>query len=254
MRLFVKKLSSISIGARDSPLSRAQVTEVLQELTEWERFYKSLTRLRFLPSPQGAIKIFRLPYVTLPPGDFFTKELDEALLAGTIDAAIHSAKDLPPFLPEGLELIALTQGKTAQDALVLRKEMTLETLPPGACIATSSFRREEAVRTVRSDLTFRDIRGPIDQRLEQLRNGTFDGLVVAACALERLGIHDVTTYVLSGPTARYQGRLAIVGRKNDECVKAYFSSINTKKTLFFGLEAKPGTLHVPLIKTVPHSH
>ena len=151
---------------------------------------------------------------TLGKSDFFTHELDQILLWGEIDLAIHSAKDLPEPLPEGLSLAYLTKGLDPRDSLVLREGESLETLPWGAWIATSSERREEAVRKLRGDLRFKDVRGTIAERLELLQRGEADGVVIAAAALLRLRLGDLNRVYLPGPTAPGQGQLAVVCRAN----------------------------------------
>lgn len=152
--------------------------------------------------------------------DFFTRELDEALLAGTLDAAIHSAKDLPDPLPSGLAVVAVTRGVDGRDALVYNEE-----LQPGALIATSSARREEAVRTLFPQARFCDLRGTIGERLALLDRGEVQGVVIAEAALIRLKLHRKRVY-LPGETAPLQGRLAIVARRGDFAVRQFFEELH----------------------------
>lgn len=151
---------------------------------------------------------------TLGKSDFFTRELDQMLLRGEIDLAIHSAKDLPEPLPEGLVLAFLTKGLDPRDSLVLRDQESIETLPNGAWIATSSERREEAVLTLRKDFRFKDVRGKVAERLALLERGEADGVVIAEAALLRLGLTHLNRLQLPGPTAPGQGQLAVVCRQN----------------------------------------
>ncbi|MDE3045989.1 MAG: hydroxymethylbilane synthase [Verrucomicrobiota bacterium] len=195
---------TLKVGARSSPLSRAQVEEVrlLYPHVTFEPVWVETIGDRDLATSLR----------TLGKSDFFTRELDEMLLRGEIDIAVHSAKDLPEPLPSGLCIAALTKGLDPRDSLVFRKGESLETLPSGAWIATSSERREEAVRSLRSDLRFKDVRGPIAQRLALLQTGEADGVVIAEAALLRLGFHHLPRIYLPGPTTPGQGQLAIVCR------------------------------------------
>lgn len=152
----------------------------------------------------------------LGKSDFFTKELDEMLLAKTIDCAIHSAKDLPDPMPEGLIVVALTKGLDSRDSLVFKE------LKPGATVATSSERREELVRTWRPDLQFVDLRGTIGERLAKMEQGEVDGVVIAECALIRLGLTHLNRVFFPGP--EMQGRLAIVARGDNTLVRQLFGS------------------------------
>ena len=159
----------------------------------------------------------------LERNDFFTKELDEMLLKGEIRAAIHSAKDLPDPLANGLVIVALTESIDARDSLVFRDGDKLETLPRNAKIATSSARREETVRTLRADLSFVDVRGNIGERLSLLETGVVDGVVVAEAALIRLQLQHLNRVFLPGETAQNQGRLAIVARSGDYEMQRLFA-------------------------------
>lgn len=149
--------------------------------------------------------------------DFFTREVDALVRSGRCRLAIHSAKDLPDPLPEGLFLAALTRGVDPSDSLVLR---TPSRLPQGARIATSSLRREERVRELyqKEDMAlhFVDLRGTIDERLALLEKGEVEGVVVAEAALIRLGLTTLPRIRLPGPSVPLQGRLALLTRPEDE--------------------------------------
>ena len=147
--------------------------------------------------------------------DFFTKELDELLLRGDIDCAIHSAKDLPDPLPSGLVLAALTKGLDPRDSLVFK-----EPLKEGATVATSSARREEIIRAWRPDIKCVDVRGTIEERLAK----EVDGVVIAEAALIRLGLTHLQRIFLPGDTAPLQGRLAIVVHQDNHAVRKQFAS------------------------------
>ncbi|MBQ1649806.1 MAG: uroporphyrinogen-III C-methyltransferase [Prevotella sp.] len=144
--------------------------------------------------------------------DFFTRELDEALLEGRADIAVHSAKDLPNPLPDGIELLALTEGKDPSDSLVARDGLTLATLPEGSKVGTSSAQRKEELLKVRPDLVVVPIRGTIEERIAQVDDGSVDALIVATCALDRLGLCGRAPERLPFKTHPLQGKLAVTGR------------------------------------------
>jgi len=117
----------------------------------------------------------------------FTKEIEEALLAGAIDLAVHSLKDMPTELPAGLTLAAIPEREDPRDALVGRSLATLALLAPGARVGTGSLRRSAQLRALRPDLQIEDIRGNVDTRLRKLDEGRYDAIVLASAGLRRLG-------------------------------------------------------------------
>ena len=212
----------IIVGARSSLLSRAQVEEVLLLLL------KHHPDVFFLPkwfATTGDLDL-KTSLTHLEKTDFFTKEIDEAVLQGTCRIGIHSAKDLPESLPDSLCIIAYTKGVDPSDVLVLRSSERLETLPLGAKIGTSSLRREKNIKALRPDLVCMDIRGTIDARLKALDDGEFDGVVMAQAALIRLKLNR-NTLLLPGESSPLQGRLAIVANKEDEEMKELFSCLHS---------------------------
>lgn len=212
----------IRVGARSSPLSRAQFEEICTELQPHSPHIHLEPVWADTPGDRDKQTSLR----NLGKTDFFTKDLDCMLLAGTIRIAIHSAKDLPDPIPEGLELVALTRGVDPRDSLLLREGETIETLPQGARIAASSARREEIVKTLRADLNYVDLRGTIGERIAKLESGEVDGIVIAEAALIRLKLKHRNRMILPGETTPLQGRLAILARKGDEEIKRLFKSIN----------------------------
>ena len=204
--------------ARASKLSRIQVEEV-----------KRLSGLNFeveFVESRGD-RDLKSTLIDRAADDFFTRELDEAVLEGRVDFGIHSAKDLPQPLPKGLEIAALTEGVDPRDSLVLREGFKLESLPTGAKICASSRGRHEAIRALRSDLVPADVRGTIDQRLTYIERDGIYGVMIAKAALIRLG-YQLNTIDLDHPTAKGQGRLAIVCRSKDEAVIEQFSKIDAR--------------------------
>lgn len=202
----------IRAGARNSPLSRAQVEEVKRE-------FQIELELIWVETMGDRDKKSSLRF--MEKSDFFTRELDQMLLRGEIQVAIHSAKDLPDPIPRGLKVVAITKGLDPKDVLVLR---------PGenhcSVVATSSMRREDAVRSLFPQARFVDLRGTIEERLAKLENQEVDGVVVAEAALMRLKLTHLHRIPLPGETAPLQGRLAIVARKEDIAMQRWFSNDN----------------------------
>lgn len=204
----------IFVGARSSPLSRAQVKEVEKELPPEVSFEMIWMETLGDRDQKTSLR-------TLGKTDFFTRDLDELLLTGRIRAAIHSAKDLPDPLPEGLSVAALTKGQDPRDCLVYGSD----SMPKKPRIATSSERREESVRQLYPDAIFLDLRGPIHKRLEILERGEADGVVLAEAALIRLGLTHLKREILPGETVPLQGKLAILIREDDDEMRLLFRSL-----------------------------
>ena len=215
-------LNKITVCSRTSALARAQVQEVLQELKiyhsqiEFEVYYlHSRGDLDLLTSLRNLGKT-----------DFFTRELDELVLRGTYRIAIHSAKDLPDPLPSGLSVVCLTKGVNPADSLVLKEGVNLQNLPPAALIATCSPKREEAVLQLRSDFTFCDLRGTIEQRLAKLERNEVDGVVIAEAALIRLKLTHLNRIQLPSATTEGQGRLCVVAQAHDIEMQKLFQCLH----------------------------
>ena len=132
-------------------------------------------------------RILDVPLAKIGGKGLFTKELETALLEGAIDLAVHSLKDMPTVLPEGLCLTAVTKRANAGDAFVSNKYASIETLPQGAVLGTSSLRRKAQLLSARPDLKIVDLRGNVDTRLRKLDDGQMDAIILAAAGLARLG-------------------------------------------------------------------
>lgn len=221
----------IIVGARRSPLSQAQLREVETGLN---KFLPDIIFSSMLVDTVGD-KDQTTSLRSLDKSDFFTKEIDELLLSGGCRIAVHSAKDLPDPLTEGIQIVALTHGIDPSDSLVLRSGEYFERLPSGSVIATSSERREGAVRLLRSDVRFQDIRGTIGQRLDKLNQREVDGVVIAEAALIRLGLTHLNRITLPGETVRHQGQLAILAREGDEEMHQLFGCLDSRKGRMEGL-------------------
>ncbi len=161
-------------------------------------------------------------------GDFFTDALDSALLAGKGDVAVHSAKDLPYPLREGLEVIALTECLDNSEALVSGNGATFNNLPPGARIGTSSAQRKKGLLDLRKDIEIVSIRGTIEERIAQVDSGHIDALVVASCALKRLGLQNRISDILPFKAHTLQGMLAVVACCRKPALRSLFNSIDAR--------------------------
>src|SRR5574344_1437552 len=157
------------------------------------------------------------------PADIFTRELDESLLNGKADIAIHSAKDLPDPLQPEIELIALIPAFDITDSLVSRDHLRFNELPSGSTIGTSSPLRKAGLQSLRSDLTVVGIRGTIEERVKQVRDGKIDAAIVATCALKRLGMANEISEILPFATHPLQGSLAITAKRGNKRMQQLFS-------------------------------
>jgi hydroxymethylbilane synthase len=152
-----------------------------------------------------------MPLSVIDQRDVFTRQLDEALLAGEIDLAVHSAKDVPTEVPEGIVLAAITERHDPRDALVSDEGYATDSLPEGAVVATSSLRRRAQLLHWRPNLRIAEIRGNVDTRVRKMREGQADALVLARAGLDRLGL-DVPHTVIPSESmlpAVGQGSLAV---------------------------------------------
>jgi hydroxymethylbilane synthase len=203
----------IVIGSRGSQLALWQAHWVESQLTA----LGETCRIEIIKTTGD--KVTDVPLAKVGGKGLFTKEIEDALLAGSVDVAVHSLKDMPTGLPEGLTLQAVPAREDARDAMVGRK---LDELPPGARVGTSSLRRSAQLRAIRPDLAIETIRGNLDTRLRKLDEGQFDAIVLAAAGLRRLGwaarIAELLPESICCPAVG-QGALAIETR-NDEGVGA----------------------------------
>lgn len=222
---------TVVIGTRGSSLSVCQ-TEIVRVRLE-ERFPQRRFALKTIKAQ--ADRKPDVPLIALSGEGIFVKELEQALLGGEVDLAIHSMKDLPLAIPTGLTIAAITEREDAHDALVLRlaqderhgekpealishSKSAWERLPAGSRIGTSSIRRRSQLLCSRRDVAFVEIRGNVDTRLRKLDEGRYDAIVLAACGLIRLGLDArITEYLpmtqmLPEPG---QGALGIEAREDD---------------------------------------
>lgn len=207
----------IRVIARGSRLSRLQVEEV------FKNFPELAYEIKYLESYGDKNQQISLLNGEAP-ADIFTRELDDAIRQGDADIAIHSAKDLPYPLPEDIEVIALFPAFDTTDSLVSRDHRKLAELPAGSIIGTSSPLRKKGLNELRPDLTIKGIRGCIEERVQQVKDGKYDAAIVATCALKRLGMEDEITELLPFPTHPLQGFLAITAKKGSQALQQAFAS------------------------------
>lgn len=212
----------ITVAARGSLLSRKQVEEVYAEL---RCFHPDVMfELLFVDTLGDGDQQISLR--SLEKTDFFTREIDALLLKSSCRAAIHSAKDLPEPLPQGLMIAAVTKGVDPSDVLVFRAGGHLDTLPSPAKIGSSSARRDAAVRKIVPHALYLDLRGTIESRLAQLDAYKYDAIVMAEAALIRLGLCHRSRFRLPGSSAPLQGKLSVVIRETDWEMKQLFACLD----------------------------
>lgn len=178
-------------------------------------------------------RILDVPLAQIGGKGLFTKEIETELLDGTVDFAVHSLKDMPTVLPEGLCLTAITTRAKVGDAFVSNKYDTFEELPLGAVVGTSSLRRKAQLLAARPDLQIVDLRGNVDTRLRKLDEGMMDAIILAAAGLERLGYEERIKEII--PThiclpAVGQGALAIECREDNTEVRQMLEFLNDLPT------------------------
>jgi hydroxymethylbilane synthase len=214
-------VTRLRIGTRGSALALWQAHHIGDRLAQLHGVETELIRIRtsgdrMQSAPVAQINE-RLGAESGGKG-IFVKELEDALLAGTIDLAVHSMKDVPTEVPEGLVFPAITRREDARDCLISRSGRSLKGLPAGARIGTSSLRRQAQLRHYRPDLEVADLRGNVDTRLKKLDAGEFDAVVLAVAGVNRLGATSRVTQVMNADVmlpAVGQGALGIETRAAD---------------------------------------
>lgn len=210
--------STLVVGTRGSRLAvwqaewvQARLHEIAPEITVMLRRIKT-----------SGDKILDVPLAAIGGKGLFVKEIEEALIGGNLDVAVHSMKDVPTVLPEGLEILCVPAREDPRDVLISRRARSLDQLQKGARVGTSSLRRQAQLLHYRPDLRIQMLRGNLDTRLKKLQAGEYDAIVLAAAGLRRMGwINEVTEYLpteVSLP-AIGQGALGLEGRREDRFVR-----------------------------------
>jgi len=223
---------TIRIGSRKSQLALVQTYWVQEHL---QKTFPDRTFEVHTMSTHGD-KILDVALAKIGDKGLFTKELEVGMLQGEIDFAVHSLKDLPTHLPDGLVLGCVTEREDPADALVVHanhQDKKIDTLPEGAVIGTSSLRRLAQLRHHYSHLSFKDIRGNLNTRLGKLDAGEYDGIILAVAGLQRLGMGDRIHQVLSPEVSLHavgQGALGIECRTEDNEILSLLKALEHQPT------------------------
>ncbi len=199
-------------------------------LAMWQAQFVKEKLLSFYPEMEITItgmktegdKILDIPLTKVGGKGLFVKELEYALLKGDADIAVHSLKDMPAQLPEGLEIAAILEREDARDALVALEPYQLNNLPKNAVVGTSSLRRQTQILVIRRDLILQDLRGNVDTRIQKLKNGSYQAMILAIAGLKRLGLEAYIQEYLPIEDmlpAVAQGALGIECRTEDDVLK-----------------------------------
>jgi hydroxymethylbilane synthase len=190
-------------------------------------------------------KITDVPLAKVGGKGLFVKEIEEALLDGSADLAIHSMKDVPADLPEGLEIAAIPEREDPRDVLIIREGKTIEDLCHGALIGTGSLRRGSQIRAMRDDFEVHHLRGNLETRIRKLDEGQFDAIILAAAGLKRMGWQGRITMYLDPVQfipAVGQGALGIEARSGDEAILRLLAPLNHPETAV-AVRAERSLLH-----------
>lgn len=215
----------VIVGSRGSALAMAQTQLVIEKLRD---LFPQIEFAVMTIKTEGD-RWLETTLTQLGGKGVFTKEIEEALLAGKIDLAVHSLKDLPTELPKGVMIGAVLDRADPRDALISREGMKLAELPRGACLGTDSPRRRVQLLAYRRDFQIKSIRGNVDTRLRKLDEGQYDAIVLAAAGLTRLKLQNRVTEYLSTDLmlpAPGQGVLAVEIREDDERIRKLVASLD----------------------------
>jgi hydroxymethylbilane synthase len=222
---------TLRIGTRGSSLALVQARTVRARLAAAIGVSEDSIELKVIRTTGDAIQ--DRPLAEEGGKGLFTKEIEEALLRGDIDLAVHSAKDMPTFLPPGLVLAACLEREDPRDVLISRKAASLSGLPQGATLGTSSPRRQAIALRARGDLRVQNFRGNVETRLRKLDNGEVDATILALAGLKRLGLEVRATTIMEVTEflpAVAQGAIAIETRADDIRTRDVLSRIDHADT------------------------
>lgn len=219
----------IIIGTRDSALALWQTNWVKEQLSKLYPQYK----FRVIEMKTQGDKILDVALAKIGDKGLFTKELETAMLTGEIDLAVHSMKDMPTQLPEGLVIGAICEREEAGDVLIGRTAKSLDQLPQGAKVGTSSLRRRAQLLKYRPDLQIEDLRGNLNTRMKKLESQGLDAIVLAAAGVIRMGWSDQISERISMKVslpAVGQGSVGIEIRENDEEVANLIKALEHRES------------------------
>jgi hydroxymethylbilane synthase len=221
-------LNPLRIGTRGSALALWQANSISESLRNTTGVAFELVIVR-----TSGDKFQQKSFGEIGTKGIFIKELEDALLENRVDLAVHSMKDVPTEIPDGLTVAAICKRQDVRDALLSRSAASLKSLPSGARVGTSSLRRKAQLLYARNDLQIMDLRGNVDTRIEKLRRGDYDAIVLAKAGLDRLGLSANITEVL--PTdvslpAAGQGAIGIEARANDAETLRILAALDDSET------------------------
>ena len=218
----------LRIATRGSALALWQANHIRERLAQLHGIESELIRIRTSGDKFQGASVAQVSEQAGTKG-IFIKELEEALLAGTADLAVHSMKDVPTENPAGLVFPAITKREDVRDCLISRDGAKLKDLAPGARVGTSSLRRQAQLRHHRPDLELLDLRGNVDTRLKKVAAGEFDAIVLATAGMNRLGASDKITQILPPEImlpAVGQGALGIETRADDRETLRFMAALD----------------------------
>ena len=221
----------LRIGTRGSPLALVQARTVRTRLAAATGVNEAAIELVVIRTSGDAIQ--DRPLAEEGGKGLFTKEIEEALLDGRIDLAVHSAKDMPTLLPAGLMLAACLEREDARDVFISRQAQSLTELPRGATLGTASLRRQAMAKRARGDLRIVPLRGNVETRLRKLADGEVDATILALAGLKRLGLADRATAVIDAMDflpAVGQGAIGIEARVDDARTRELLARIDHADT------------------------
>jgi hydroxymethylbilane synthase len=221
----------LRIGTRGSPLALAQARAVRDRLAATHRWAPDAIEIKTIRTSGDLIQ--DRPLADAGGKGLFTKEIEQALIDGAIDLAVHSAKDMSTVLPDALVLAACLEREDVRDAFISRKAEDLRSLAAGSVVGTSALRRQAQVRRLRPDLTVVNFRGNVETRLRKLDEGGADATLLALAGLKRLGLAQAATAIL--PVEEFlpavgQGAIAIETRAADARVRDLVAAIDHADT------------------------
>lgn len=216
----------IKLGTRGSPLALWQAHWVRDLLIQQDKNLE----VEIIKIKTTGDKITDVALAKIGGKGLFLKEIEEAMLAGEIDLAVHSMKDVPMQLPEGLCLGAILQREDCRDAFVTLNGSLFESFKSGAIVGSSSLRRVCQLKAIKPDLHFKDLRGNVGTRLQALEDRKYDGIVLAAAGLKRLGLENRITEYLPIIPAGGQGAVGIEIRSHDSIIKTLIQNLHHELT------------------------
>jgi len=223
--------ANFRIGSRGSPLALTQARAVRDRLAAAHGLDPELMTIEAIRTSGDMIQ--DRPLAEAGGKGLFTKEIEEALLTGKIDLAVHSAKDVPSFLPSGLVLSAYLPREDARDVLISARAKSLQELPAGATVGTASPRRQAIVKHARPDLRVISLRGNVETRLRKLGEGHADATILALAGLKRLNLTDAIATIMSDEEflpAVGQGAIVVETREDDSRTRQFLAGIDHADT------------------------